>query len=297
MKSGVDGIHHITSVSGKAAENFYFYTQVLGQRLVKKTVNFDDPGVYHLYYGDRTGSPGTLMTFFPYGGPRARKGAGQVSASAYAVKELQWWNKRLLEHGVEVSEEIRFGIPYLLFEDPHGMGLELFQDAVRGEEFPTRLRGATLELSHSEPTQELLALLGFEMEREEGKRTRMRLPDGGDYLDLLSSGRPSATGGAGSVHHIALRVADDAEQQEWLSLLRRAGQVVSPVRDRTYFHSIYFRGPGGVLFELATDPPGMLIDESEESLGTHLMLPPQYEAHRERIEARLEPLESPSSRL
>lgn len=296
MKSGVKGIHHITSVSGKAAENFHFYTQVLGLRLVKKTVNFDDPGVYHLYYGDRTGSPGTLMTFFPYGGPRARKGAGQVAASAYAVKELQWWNKRLLEHGVEVSEEIRFGIPYLLFEDPHGMSLELYEDLVQGEEFPTRLRGASLELSQVGPTRELLEFLGFELEAEEGCRTRLRLPGGGDYLDLLASERLPATGGAGSVHHIALRVSDDTEQQEWLSALRKAGFAVSSVRDRTYFHSIYFRGPGGVLFELATDPPGMLIDESEEALGTHLMLPSQYEAHRQQIEARLEPL-SVSTRL
>lgn len=292
MKSKVLGIHHVTAISGAAHENYKFYTQVLGQRLVKKTVNFDDPGTYHLYYGDRTGSPGTLMTFFPYGGPQARKGHGQVAVSAYPVKDLEEWRRRLLAAGVEVTESRRFGHTYLGFEDPHGMSLELF-GSENGEEAPYRIGGATLKVQRLGPEQKLLEFLGFEREAEEQGRHRYRASTTGDYLEVVESDEPAATGGAGSVHHIALRVPDDAAQLEWLQALRKAGYQVSPVMDRNYFHSIYFRSPNGILFELATDPPGMLIDEPEETLGTHLMLPEQYEKYRERLEAVLDPLEEP----
>lgn len=292
MKSHVLGIHHVTAISGAAHENYKFYTQTLGQRLVKKTVNFDDPGVYHLYYGDRTGSPGTLMTFFPYGGPSARTGTGQVASSAYPVTDLSAWQTRLQDQGVAPVAVTRFGTPYLEFSDPHGMGLELFESP-QGDPHPQRIAGATLKVKKAGPTQAVLELLGFELESQEGERRRFRLPAGGDYLDLIESSDPEATGGAGSVHHIALRVKDDEDQARWLKLLRQHGYSVSPVRDRNYFHSIYFREPGGILFELATDPPGMLIDESEEDLGSSLLLPPQYEPYRARIEAVLDPLDSP----
>lgn len=288
MKSRVLGIHHVTAISGAAHENYKFYTQVLGRRLVKKTVNFDDPGVYHLYYGDRIGSPGTLMTFFPYGGPRARKGTGQVASSAYPVKDPAAWKKRLEEEGIVLHEEMQFGLKYLGFTDPHGMGLELFE-SVTGEERPFRIGGATLKVRKAAPERELLEFLGFELEAEENGRQRFRAA-GGDYLDLVETSEPQATGGAGSVHHIALRVKDDVEQAKWLRALRSKGYQVSPVMDRNYFHSIYFRGPSGILFELATDPPGMLIDEPEEELGTKLVLPAQYERYRDRIEASLEAL-------
>lgn len=292
MNSKVLGIHHVTAISGAANENYKFYTQVLGQRLVKRTVNFDDPGVYHLYYGDRTGSPGTLMTFFPYGGPQARKGTGQVASSAYPVTDLQAWRSRLAEEHVEFEEVERFGQTYLSFQDPHGMSLEIFESEV-GTDQPVRIHGATLKVQNASEEKELLELLGFEFEAETGDRQRFRVPGSADYLDLVESMEPRATGGAGSVHHIAFRVSDDAEQAEWLSVLRSRGYQVSPVMDRNYFHSIYFRTPGGILFELATDPPGMLIDESVEELGSRLLLPPQYEKHRSQIEAVLDPLESP----
>ncbi|MFA5505665.1 MAG: ring-cleaving dioxygenase [Vulcanimicrobiota bacterium] len=291
MKSKVLGIHHVTAISGAPSENYRFYTQTLGQRLVKKTVNYDDPGVYHLYYGDRTGSPGTLMTFFPYGGPPARKGTGQVASSAYPVSDLQAWRKRLEQEGVRVEETEQFGQSYLAFQDPHGMNLEIFE-APGGPDHPVRIQGATLPVQNPEREQELLEFLGFEAESESGRRQRFRASASGDYLDLVESQEPRATGGAGSVHHIALRVANDAEQNEWLTALIGRGYRVSPVMDRNYFHSIYFRSPNGILFELATDPPGMLIDESEEELGTKLVLPPQYERVRAQIEAALEPLEA-----
>lgn len=296
MKSKVLGIHHVTAISGAAHENYKFYTEVLGQRLVKKTVNFDDPGVYHLYYGDRTGSPGTLMTFFPYGGPQARKGHSQVSVSAYPVKELYVWKARLEAFGVEVVESARFGQAYVSFLDPHGMGLEIFESE-SGESAPYRIGGATLEVKHLGPEQGLLDLLGFEKEAEEKGRYRYRSATRGDYLEVVESDQPAASGGAGSVHHIALRVENDAAQREWLQALRKAGYQVSPVMDRTYFHSIYFRSPNGILFELATDPPGMLIDESEETLGSQLILPEQYEKYREKLESVLEPLEEPYLRV
>ena len=289
MNRKILGIHHVTAISGPAHENFKFYTETLGLRLVKRTVNFDDPGVYHLYYGDRTGSPGTLMTFFPYGGTRGDKGTGQVVASSYPVRNLEKW-KKLLD--IPFRVETRFGSEYIAFEDPHGMALELYQNDSAPEELGP-IGEATLKLRNPEKTAQLLQLLGFEEQGREDSRIRFALPGSQGTLDILQSSEPPTRGGAGTVHHIALRVADDEAQQYWRDKLIRSGYQVSPVMDRNYFHSIYFRGPGGVLFELATDPPGMLIDESVEELGAKLLLPPQYEPHRERIEAVLEPLEEP----
>lgn len=287
MSDQILGIHHITAISGPARENFEFYTKVLGLRLVKRTVNFDDPGVYHLYYGDRMGSPGTLMTFFPYGGRPGDKGTGQVVASSYPVKDLDSWSDQLERPS---RRETRFGDDYLIFEDPHGMTLEFFQTESAPEELGP-IRGATLKLKNPEKTAQLFQLLGLgELERD-GPRVRYAIPGSEDHLDLLSSEADETRGGAGTVHHIALRVADDSSQLQWRKKLMEAGYRVSPVMDRNYFHSIYFRGPGGVLFELATDPPGMQVDESLENLGEKLVLPSQYEPHRDRITAVLQPLE------
>ena len=289
MNRKILGIHHVTAISGPAHENFKFYTETLGLRLVKRTVNFDDPGVYHLYYGDQTGSPGTLMTFFPYGGSQGDKGTGQVAASSYPVRDLEMWKKRL---DIPYQVETRFGDEYVVFEDLHGMALELYQSDSAPEQLGP-IGGATLKLRNPEKTAELLELLGFEEKARENSRLRFGLTGSESTLDILQSNEPPTRGGAGTVHHIALRVADDEAQQYWRDKLIRAGYQASPVMDRNYFHSIYFRGPGGVLFELATDPPGMLIDESVEELGAKLLLPPQYEPHRERIEAVLDPLEEP----
>ncbi len=289
MKTTVRGIHHITAISGPAQKNYQFYTEVLGLNLVKKTVNFDDPGVYHLYYGDHRGSPGTLITFFPYGGSQGRQGAGQVTTTCYPVEDLEATIERLRHHQVECQETSRFGVRTLTFRDPDDMGLELYQ----GNEGLARIGGAILTVAQTGPTRQLLEFLGLEKAAEAGATTRMQMPNG-DFLDLVEMGRPQGFSGPGTVHHIALRVADDAEQLDWHHRLQQAGYRVSPVMDRNYFHSIYFRGPGGILFELATDPPGMMVDEPVEELGKNLMLPPQFESHRALIEKNLEPLERPA---
>ena len=287
METNILGIHHITAISGPAQENYRFYTQTLGLRLVKKTVNFDDPSVYHLYYGDETGSPGTLMTFFPYGGSGKGNGTGQVAATCYPVKSLREWKEKL---SIDYRTETRFDQEVLIFEDPHGMVLEFYQS----ESAPARLGpigGATLRVQSPKPTEELLRFLGLKREAHSENRSRFRIPGSENFLEVEQSDAPPSRGGAGSVHHIALRVAEDGAQDFWRKKLVQAGYRVSPVMDRNYFHSIYFRDPAGILFEIATDPPGMLIDESVEELGQKLLLPPQHEPHRLRIESALEPLE------
>jgi glyoxalase family protein len=289
------GIHHVTSVAGSAQGNVDFYTDRLKLRLVKRTVNFDDPGTWHLYYGDRTGSPGTLITFFPWQGvPEGRPGAGEVAVTAYAVPRgaLESWRDSL---GLETQPTERFGAPVLALRDTDGSRLELVGtdpgdegEAIRG------FHGVTLTVARPEPTARLLVdLLGLETAGEEDGRLRLAAAGAGDarFVDIV--GAPAAVParlGSGSVHHVAFRARDDEEQAAFSEALRTAGFDVTPVRDRQYFRSIYFREPGGVLFEIATDPPGMLIDEPVETLGTELRLPPWYEAARERIEAALPPI-------
>lgn len=291
----IKGLHHITAISGNPHENFRFYTQVLGLRLVKKTVNFDDPGTYHLYYGDYQGSPGSLLTFFPYEGRPGRPGTGQVVSTTYAVAQggLEQWQTRLKEAKWSFQTDERFGHEALLLSDPHGMQLEIVEDSAQTEIALGKFSGATLSVGRAAPTRKLLEVLGFTVEQEQGERTRMRLADG-DFLDLLEQpDAPRHQSGPGSVHHIALRVADGDEQLAWRDKLISLGYQVSPVMDRNYFESIYFRGPGGVLFELATDPPGMTVDEPLEKLGEELKLPEQYERHRATLIKQLAPLEKP----
>lgn len=305
----IQGLHHITAFAKDPQRNVDFYHNGLGQRLVKTTVNFDDPGTYHLYYGDEVGTPGTIMTFFPW--PRAARGVrgnGEVGASAYTIgaESLDYWRKRLVDFGAPVSsEETRFGYDVLTFDDPDGMSLELivsddpatFQfweegpvpaaHALRG------FHGVTLWLAEAEPTAALLTeQMGYEFVGQEENRWRFKGSSNniGMYLDLLiDPKRPSGRMGAGSVHHIAFRTRDDTEQLEYQQSLSRAGFGVTPVRDRQYFHSIYFRSPGGVLFEVATDAPGFAIDEPVEALGQSLKLPPWLESQRANIERALPP--------
>ncbi len=312
------GLHHVTAITGDAQANLDFYTGVLGLRLVKITVNFDDPGAYHLYYGDGLGSPGTILTFFAWpGSSRGRSGAGQVTATAYAVPAaaLDYWRQRLDAHGVGVSDAgERFGEPVLRFVDPDGISLELIgvaDDARAGwggngvsEEQAIRgFHGVTVSLRETDDTDALLRVpLGFapvgEMTDPTGEqRTRYLAADGApaNVLDVLHTpSLPYGQSAAGTVHHIAWRTPDDAAQGEWLRTLTAARLRVTPVQDRQYFHSIYFREPGGVLFEIATDAPGFAIDETPETLGTALRLPPQYEPMRERIAASLPPLRLPT---
>lgn len=299
----ISGIHHITAICGTPHQNYDFYTRILGLKLVKKTVNFDDPGTYHLYYGDETGSPGSLLTFFPYeGGSAPTRGAGQVTRTSYAVApgSLKTWEQRLAQQPVPIQFEQRWGQEFLQFSDPHGMGLEIFESIQAENQELKSIGGLVLTLAEPdvEATVELLKQLGYQPTQQNPTTksvwTRMQLPDSAQFIDLHGIGMTQTrSGGPGTVHHLALRVANDSSQLEWRKFLLEQGFHVSPVMDRNYFHSIYFRGPGGVLYELATDPPGMTVDESPETLGQSLRLPPQYEGYRKTLERSLAPLEAP----
>jgi glyoxalase family protein len=311
MAPTIPGIHHITALAGDPRRNVEFYTRVLGQRLVKRTVNFDDPGTYHLYYGDELGRPGTILTFFPWpGAPRGRRGVGGAVATAYRVPEgsLGFWQERLAVRGLEVSTETRFGGGVLRFEDPDGLGLELVESEGGGDFVPWEgsdveaehalrgFAGLTLAASEFDPTSAFLTdAMGLHLEAEAGPRRRFRAgtEEGVAAIDVVRMpGVRRGTMAAGSVHHIAWRTRDDEEQRAWQEALSEAGWSVTPVRDRQYFRSIYFHEPGGALFEIATDPPGFTADESAEALGAALKLPPWLEPSRERIESTLPALES-----
>ena len=305
------GIHHITAIAGDPQATLDFYHNLLGQRLIKRTVNFDDPGTYHFYFGDETGTPGTILTFFPWQGiPKGQLGNGEVAATAYAMPSasLDYWQERLAAQGVETSPpQERFGIQVFSFADPDGMVIELvaddsLPDVQVWEEGPVpaehALRGfhsATMWVDEAAPTADLLTnQLGYTFSGQEGPRYRFQAgSDGvGSKVDLLERpGQPSGRQGAGTVHHIAYRTQDDAEQEEYLRALRAAGQHVSPVMDRQYFHSIYFRAPSGVLFEIATDAPGFLYDEPRAELGQTLKLPTWLEGRRREIAGMLPAIE------
>jgi glyoxalase family protein len=306
----LNGIHHLTAIASNPAANAAFYTQILGLRLVKKTVNFDDPSTYHLYYGDDAGTPGTILTFFPW--PRARPGTpgvGQVTAFAFQVPPggLEFWSKHLASAGVLIADQgTRLGENFIAIQDPDEFVLELIETAdhanitpARGATIPAEyalrgFHGATLSLEAQEQTGTvLMTLMGAQLLGREGNRHRYLLGDGPSRarIDLLClpAGRPG-TGGTGIVHHIAWRTPDDASEGDARTELVSAGLNVSPVIDRNYFHSIYYREPGGVLFEIATDPPGFAVDESPETLGSKLMLPEWLEPDRAVLEATLPPL-------
>lgn len=307
----ISGIHHITAVAASAADNHRFYTRVLGLRLVKKTVNFDDPFTYHLYYGDETGNPGTILTFFPWEGlPQGKTGTGMVSAIAFGIPRLavEYWTQRLKEHGIGVADESRFGETVIRFCDPDGLPLEFIGAppmAARGDrapDSPTAIIGfhsATVLVDRIDATQSTIVEgMGMSPGQQEGNRCRFSMQDHnapGHLLDVIADptvGRGRS--GKGTVHHIAFRTRESREQRVWQERLRQNGLSVTDVRDRKYFRSIYFHEPGGVLFEIATDPPGFAVDEDPRHLGTALKLPVQYENLRDRIEARLPKLETAS---
>jgi len=312
MSQTLTGIHHVTAIAGDPQKNVDFYVGVLGLRLIKQTVNFDDPGSYHFYYGDAQGSPGTLLTFFAWpGGRGGRRGLGQVTAAALSVapNALGFWQGRLTEHGVTVGEaETRFGETVLPFYDSDGLRLELVptMDDTRpgwmGGPVPAAytIRGVhavTLPERSVDRTAALMTdVLGFCAVQTEGDWTRYALGDGasGTFADVQTA--PHQTPGqiaVGNIHHVAWRTPDDVQQEAWLREISGLGLGVSPVMDRDYFHSIYFREPGGILFEIATDSPGFATDETVETLGAHLQLPAQYEANRPQIEANLPPIKVP----
>ena len=307
MATSIAGLHHVTAIASDPQRNLDFYTGLLGLRFVKRTVNFDDPGTYHFYFGDDTGKPGTVLTFFPWpGARRGRQGAGEVAATAFSipVDSISFWAARLRAKDVTFSEDLRFGAKSLAFHDPDGMKLELIEQAeahpgaapryvdVPAPQAIQGFYGVTLLLNRLEKSADLLAHMGMKQVTRAGDRTRFA-PEGnalGRFVDVvIDAAAPRGLQGAGSVHHIAFRTPDDASQAEWRKLLS-AKVEVTPVQDRTYFHSIYFREPGGVLYEMATDAPGFLIDEPIESLGETLCIPEWYESTRAAIEARVVPI-------
>jgi glyoxalase family protein len=256
------GLHHVTALAGDPQRNLDFYLRVAGLRLVKRTVNFDDPASYHFYFSAGAGAPGTLATFFPWmNGRHGTRGSGQVVKAEMRVPKLP-------------SDPIA---------DPDGIGIELVESA----EAPG-IQSVTLCEADAGPTAGFLRdVLGLKIAEEDEKVTRLEMADGGRIEVLHAPGTPRGKMGAGMVHHLALRVADEEAQLEWRARLIRAGLRVSPVKDRLYFHSIYFREPGGALLEIATGGPGFAIDEAEDRLGQSLCLPPWLEPARESIEQRL----------
>ena len=306
-------IHHVTAIAREPQRNLDFYAGLLGMRLVKLTVNYDDPGTYHFYYGDELGRPGTLLTFFPWSGSRSgRQGTGQINGVALAIPQgsLGYWVERLLSLGVKYEgPNRRFGEQVLAFTDHDGMMLELIAtprvaglDGWRDGPVPAEhairgVHGVTIwEDGDAGSADFLTGTMGYTI-REEAEN-RIRLESGGDGLGTVVELRRApgfwrGTDGAGTVHHVAFRAADDAEQAERQRTLREMGAQVTDVKDRTYFRSIYFREPGGVLFEVATDGPGFTIDESPAELGSALRLPERFESMRERLEVSLPPLRPP----
>lgn len=303
MATTIPGLHHITAIAGDAQANVDFFTGTLGQRLVKRTVNFDAPDVYHLYYGDRTGRPGSILTFFPF--PDAapgRPGPGMTRSYAYAVPTAGFdaLTTDLAARGlVKAGEGLRFGERFVALTDPDGAEVELIESA--GAPDAHAFHSVTLWVRDPGPTARVLEVMGYRFVAEESgpgwQRQRFAAPGGAEanLVDLWrQDASPAARPGAGTIHHVAFRARSDAEQAEWRERLSAAGQSVTPVRDRQYFNAIYFREPGGILFEIATDPPGFAVDEPVERLGSGLMLPPQYEASRARIERVLPPLKVPA---
>lgn len=313
MTISTSGLHHVTAIAGDPQRNADFYLRTLGLRMVKTTVNFDDPGTYHLYYGDEAGRPGTLMTFFPFhGAPPGKHGNGQATATAFSVPEqsIGWWQRHLNEAGVDVSRvQNREGEDALTFHDPDGLVLSLVahpqQDprapwdngVVPAEHGIRGLHSVTLSVDSEEATAEMLGGMGLTFSGQEGNRLRFAAGAGGPgaFADVVV--RPGAERGlvaSGTVHHVAWRAPDEATQASWRSELADSGVSVTSVLDRQYFRSVYFREPGGTLLEIATDEPGFTADEPLLELGRALKLPPWLEPNREQIEATLPRLDLPS---
>jgi glyoxalase family protein len=307
MEDRVLGLHHITAIAGNAQRNYDFYTKVLGQRLVKKTVNFDDPETYHFYFGNETGQPGTILTFFPWETlQKGRNGAGMATNIGYSAPKgsLDFWKERFAEFNIltgEIAE--RFGESYLPFEDPDGLNIEIIVPKNADSRKPwetedikagTAIKGfhnVTLTLRNIDATAKILTeVFGYKLLEQEGNRYRFitNAVESAAIIDLLEI--PQASVGinaAGTNHHIAFRLKDDNVLMEYREkILSRGFQITSKI-DRDYFYYLYFREPGGVLFELATDNPGFATDETIDELGSSLQLPKQYENYRARIEKAL----------
>ena len=313
MPNAPTGLHHVTAIATDPQRNAEFYHLALGLRLVKTTVNFDSPDTYHLYFGTESGSPGTLITFFPWpGAPRGRRGAGQTTTVSLSVPEgsLGWWQEHLRAMPVTVgAATTRGGDEALTVRDPDGLGLELVahpqpdrrpaweEGPIPAEHAVRGLHSVTLTESGHERTAAMLTdTLGLRLVEESGARFRFGLGEAapGELITVQCSPEaPQGLVAAGTVHHIAWRTPDDAEQVRWREALVGQGLDVTPILDRRYFRSIYFREPGGVLFEIATDPPGFTVDEPLMELGRALKLPPWLEPSRAEIEHALPALKIP----
>lgn len=308
MKKLVLGLHHVTALTSDPQVNLNFYAGILGLRLVKKTINFDAPEIYHLYYGNEKGAPGTIMTFFPYPTiPKGRKGKGQLTVTSFSISEnsLEYWIKRLHKFNIPHSQpKQRFEETYIYLEDNDGLGLELVanhQDQRQGFTYGNipaehAIKGFYGVALSEEGYEKTARLLTEHMDHlkigENGNRFRYSASgQPGDFIDVLCSpDRLQGLGGTGTVHHVAFATPNETTQLEARNKLLNEGLNVTPVLDREYFHSIYFREPGGVLFEIATLPPGFTVDEELSHLGESLKLPPWEEPHRKWIENELPPI-------
>lgn len=307
MADTIPGIHHVTAIAGDPRQNVDFYTGVLGLRLVKRTVNHDDPHTYHLYYGDHEGAPGTTLTFFPWpDGRDAEPGNGMADAVAFIIPDdsVDYWRDRLDAHDIGYVESERFSETVLTFDDPDGLTLELVatdddpgtrywpDSPVPQEHTIAGFHGVTLTLEETAATTNLLTDMGYERAGAAGDRERY-VSDGdrGYAIDIrCTPNRARGRTGVGSIHHVAHRTPDQETQRAWRERLIQDGFNVTPVIDRWYFHSIYFREPGGVLFEIATEEPGFTRDEPLEALGERLVLPDWLTDRQDEIEAALPPL-------
>ena len=315
MNPSITGLHHVTAIASDPQRALDFYVGLLGLRFVKRTVNFDDPASYHFYFGDARGTPGTILTFFAWpGARRGIRGTGQIEAAAFAIppNSVGYWLDRFKEHHVPAEKTpARFGEEVIRFADPDGLVIELiasissagfepWADSTVPVEHSVRgFHGVSIALEGYEQTARLLTeTFGYRLVEQLNNRFRLAAPSeagAGRLVDLLCT--PDGSLGrvaAGSVHHIAFRARDDAEQLVWRERLVDLGYNVTPVIDRTYFHSIYFREPGAVLFEIATDPPGFTLDESLEELGNQLRLPPWLEPTRSQVEEVLPAIKVPA---
>ncbi|KZM51833.1 VOC family protein [Labrenzia sp. OB1] len=308
MLEQIKGLHHVTSMAANAQQNSNFFTKVLGLRRVKKTVNFDDPEVYHLYYGDEVGTPGSVMTYFPFPHiPRGRQGSGEVGETYFTVPEgsLGYWKERLSRHDVSgLGEDDVFGEKHLRFDGPDGDRFALIEvdnddregwtaSGIGSAEAIQGFHGASFRLQDAGATAELLKFMNYsEVDRKDNwTRFGVEGGNGADFIDIETVPSGSrARQGAGSVHHIAFAVEDRAAQQEVRKALLDTGYQVTPVIDRDYFWAIYFRTPGGILFEVATNEPGFSRDEDTAHLGEALKLPGRYEEFRTQIEQNLGPI-------
>jgi glyoxalase family protein len=302
-----EGIHHVTAIVGHPQENADFYAGVLGLRLVKKTVNFDDPGTYHLYFGNDGGKPGTIITFFPWANAfQGKIGGGQVGVTTYIIPtgSMNFWESRLAKFNIEFRKTERFGETYLEFADVHGLQLEFVEreegelnNWTQGDVTPEvaikGFGGAVLLSTNPEKTQETLQItMGLEKVGEEDDLIRFKsYGDIGNIIDVKRTPIGRGQMGVGTVHHIAWRAKDDEDQLDWQKTVSDQGYSVTPVQDRNYFNAIYFREYGEILFEIATDPPGFAHDESHETMGQDLKLPSEYEQHREQLNKSLIPIE------